>query len=89
MAKNEELKAEINGIKAELESPSSDQQIQQLSTEMKLLQDELKETKDNLAAVQAGDKSVIDVIAAQESFQKPSFFKTLINKIIASIKNIF
>ena len=60
-----------------------------LNDRLAALEAELKEAKITLDAVQAGDKSIINVVIAQEQFKKPSFIERWFNSIIAFFKNLF
>jgi hypothetical protein len=77
------IQAQIDALRQQqLESSNVEDRIAALEAE-------LKETKDVLASVQAEDKAVINTIENQAQFEKPGFFKTLLNKLIAFIKGIF
>ena len=78
-----ELQAQIDELRQEqLDSGT-------LTDQVSALEAELKDTKAILADVQAGDKSVVGSIEAEEKFERPGFFKEIWNKIIAFFKNLF
>jgi len=92
------LKVQIAILENELKSDPNNQLLQNQLDELKSqdlagkianLQLELDGAKQQLADVQAGDKTVVNVIEANEKIREPNIIKSFINRIIAWIKNLF
>jgi len=92
------LKTQITALENELKSDPNNQLIQSQLDELKSqdlagkiasLELELEGTKQQLADVQAGDKTVVNVIEANEAIKEPNAVKKLWNRLIAFIKNLF
>ena len=87
-AKNQGLIADISALKEQLERQEPAFDDTALSQRIAQLEAELKGTKSTLADVQAKDRNVINVIEAQEQFERPNFIKEFFNKIVAWIKGL-
>lgn len=77
------IQAQIDALKAQ-QSTSPD-----INDRLSALEAELKLTKQQLADVQVGDKTVVNVIEHNEAIQKPNIIKGFFNRLFAWIKNLF
>ncbi|KKS14157.1 MAG: hypothetical protein UU72_C0053G0006 [candidate division WWE3 bacterium GW2011_GWB1_41_6] len=92
------LKVQIAILENELKTDPNNQLLQNQLDELKSqdlagkiasLQSELDGAKQQLADVQAGDKTVVNVIEANEKIQEPNIIKRFFNRLIAWMQNLF
>ena len=92
------LKVQIAILENELKTDPNNQLLQNQLDELKSqdlagkiasLQSELDGAKQQLADVQAGDKTVVNVIEDNEKIQEPNIIKRFFNRLIAWMQNLF